>query len=86
VIGVSVGVAIALAVVDHAFLKPYNGFFGQLMLAVIAAIYAAGILWLRRLASFETPQRLLGMTAGAAGSSPAAEPEAVAAWRGGVTS
>jgi Flp pilus assembly protein TadB len=86
VIGVSVGVAIALAVVDHAFLKPYNGFFGQLMLAVIGAVYAAGILWLRRLANFEAPQRLLGMTAGTAGAPPpAAEPEAVAAWRGGAT-
>jgi hypothetical protein len=53
------------------------------MLAVIAAIYAAGIMWLRRLAAFEAPQRLLGMTV--SGSAlPAAEPEAVAAWRGGA--
>jgi hypothetical protein len=56
------------------------------MLAVIGAVYAAGILWLRRLANFEAPQRLLGMTAGTAGAPPpAAEPEAVAAWRGGAT-
>jgi Flp pilus assembly protein TadB len=86
VIVVSVGLAIVLAVVDHPFLAPYDGPFGQLVLAIIAAIYAAGILWLRRLATFETPQRLLG-TAGAAGpgaTMPAAEPEAVAAWRGGA--
>jgi hypothetical protein len=83
VIGVSVGMAIGLAVLDHAFLASYNGVFGQLMLAVIAAIYAAGIMWLRRLAAFEAPQRLLGMTV--SGSAlPAAEPEAVAAWRGGA--
>jgi Flp pilus assembly protein TadB len=82
VIAVSVGVAIALAVVDHTFLAPYNGIFGQLMLAVIGAIYAAGILWLRRLARFESPQRLLGMAVGT--GVPAAEPEAVAAWRGGA--
>jgi Flp pilus assembly protein TadB len=81
VVIVSVGMAIALAVVDHAFLAPYDGVFGQLMLVVIGAIYAAGILWLRRLATFEMPQRLLGTTAGA--TLPAAEPEAVAAWRGG---
>jgi Flp pilus assembly protein TadB len=81
VIAVSVGVAIGLAVVDHAFLAPYDGFYGQLMLVVIGAIYAAGILWLRRLATFETPQRLLGATVGPALP---AEPEAVAAWRGGA--
>ena len=50
------------------------------MLVIIGAIYAAGILWLRRLATFESPQRLLG-TAGAA-AVPATEPEAVVAWRG----
>ena len=82
VVGVSVGMAIALAVLDHTFLSPYDGVYGQFMLVIIGAIYAAGILWLRRLATFETPQRLLG-TPGAA-TVPAAEPEAVAAWRGGA--
>ncbi len=82
VIAVSVGMAIVLAVVDHAFLAPYDGVSGQLMLVIIGAIYAAGILWLRRLATFEMPQRLLGTTAGT--TLPAAEPEAVAAWRGGA--
>jgi Flp pilus assembly protein TadB len=84
VIIVSVGLAILLAVVDHPFLAPYDGPLGQLVLTVIAAIYAAGIFWLRRLATFETPQRLLGTAAPAAGPLPAAEPEAVAAWRAGA--
>jgi Flp pilus assembly protein TadB len=82
VVAVSVGMAIALAILDHTFLSPYDGVYGQFMLVIIGAIYAAGILWLRRLATFETPQRLLG-TAGAT-AVPAAEPEAVAAWRGGA--
>ena len=82
VIAVSVGVAIGLAVIDHAFLAPYDGVSGQLMLVIIGSIYAAGILWLRRLATFETPERLLG--APARGTLPAAEPDAVAAWRGGA--
>jgi Flp pilus assembly protein TadB len=60
VIAVSVGMALGLAVLDHSFLVPYDGPFGQLVLAVIGALYAVGILWLRRLASFEPPQRLLG--------------------------
>jgi Flp pilus assembly protein TadB len=81
VVAVSVGMAIVLAVLDHAFLSPYDGVYGQFMLVIIGAIYAAGILWLRRLATFETPERLLGTPAGPL---PAAEPEAVAAWRGGA--
>jgi Flp pilus assembly protein TadB len=60
VILVSVGMAIALAVFDHTFLAPYDSAFGQLILAVIGAVYGAGIVWLRRLAKFETPDRLLG--------------------------
>jgi Flp pilus assembly protein TadB len=85
VVAVSVGMAIGLAVLDHAFLSPYDGVYGQFVLVIIGAIYAAGILWLRRLATFESPQRLLG-TGGTGGGAtvPAAEPEAVAAWRGGA--
>jgi Flp pilus assembly protein TadB len=82
VVAVSVGMAIALAVLDHTFLSPYDGVYGQFMLVIIGAIYAAGILWLRRLATFESPQRLLGTAT--SGTMPAAEPEAVAAWRGGA--
>jgi Flp pilus assembly protein TadB len=59
VVLVSVGLALALALFDHGFLTPYDGALGQVLLAVVAAIYAAGIIWLRRLAHFEAPQRLL---------------------------
>jgi Flp pilus assembly protein TadB len=59
VIGVSVGMAIGLAVLDHSFLTPYDGPLGQLVLAAISALYAAGIIWLRRLARFDAPERLL---------------------------
>jgi Flp pilus assembly protein TadB len=82
VVAVSVGMAVGLAVLDHAFLSPYDGVYGQFVLVIIGAIYAAGILWLRRLATFESPQRLLGTAS--SGTVPAAEPEAVAAWRGGA--
>jgi len=82
VVAVSVGMAVGLAVLDHAFLSPYDGVYGQFVLVIIGAIYAAGILWLRRLATFESPQRLLGT--GSTATVPAAEPEAVAAWRGGA--
>jgi len=82
VVAVSVGMAVGLAVLDHAFLSPYDGVSGQFVLVVIGAIYAAGILWLRRLATFSSPERLLGTAS--SGTVPAAEPEAVAAWRGGA--
>jgi Flp pilus assembly protein TadB len=72
VIAVSVLMAVFLAVLDHRFLEPYDSVFGQLVLTVIVAIYALGIIWLRKLARFDTPQRLLGP-----------EPETVGAWRAG---
>jgi Flp pilus assembly protein TadB len=59
VIGVSVGLAVALAILDHSFLTPYNSVVGQLVLILVVAVYAAGVLWLRKLAGFEDPQRLL---------------------------
>jgi len=81
VIAVSVGLAIFLAIFDHTFLAPYDGAFGQLVLALVAAIYAGGILWLRRLAKFEVPDRMLAPDEAAF-----AAPETVAAWQGGGTS
>jgi Flp pilus assembly protein TadB len=83
VIGVSVLMALILAVLDRSFLQPYDSVFGQFVLALIVALYGVGIVWLRRLARFDMPQRLLG-TAGSVPSAPAGEPETVAAWRGGA--
>jgi Flp pilus assembly protein TadB len=70
VVLVSVGMAIGLAFIDRSFLAPYSTPVGQLVLGLIAVLYGLGIWWLRRLARFETPQRLLGdaLAAGGAGS------------------
>jgi Flp pilus assembly protein TadB len=70
VILVSVGMAIGLAFIDGSFLAPYSSPFGQLVLALIACLYGLGIGWLRRLARFESPQRMLGdsVAVGAAAS------------------
>jgi Flp pilus assembly protein TadB len=73
VVLVSVGMAVLLAVFDHAFLTPYDGVLGQIVLAVVVAVYAVGILWLRRLARFETPQRLFTAAGGLAAAGSAAE-------------
>jgi Flp pilus assembly protein TadB len=100
VIAVSVLMAVGLAILDHAFLAPYDSVFGQLVLAIIVTIYALGIIWLRKLARFDMPQRLLGAAStvpgtvppqgaqgaqGAQGPQSAAEPETVSAWRGGAS-
>ena len=68
VVLVSVGMALGLAFIDRSFLAPYSTPIGQLVLGLIAVLYGLGIWWLRRLAKFETPQRLLGDTESAAGT------------------
>jgi Flp pilus assembly protein TadB len=80
VVAVSVGLALLLAIFDHAYVGAYDSFAGQVVLVIVAALYAASFLWLRKLARFETPGRLLA--APAPGTPPGA-PEAVAAWRDG---
>jgi Flp pilus assembly protein TadB len=82
VIAVSVGLALALALLDRSYVKPYGSIVGQLVLAIVAGLYAASFFWLRRLAKFDPPERLLD--APAAGV-PAVAPEAVAAWQGSTS-
>lgn len=71
VVLVSVGMALGLGFLDRSFLAPYSTAFGQLVLALIAVLYALGIWWLQRLARFEQPQRLLGAETGTAGAAAA---------------
>src|SRR5580704_8730756 len=80
VIAVSVLMAVGLAVLDRSFLQPYDSVFGQIVLAVVVVIYGLGIWWLRKLARFDSPQRLLGTAPTVTPAAPGAEPETVAAW------
>ena len=59
VVGGSVGTAIGLAVFNHSYVEPYDDLLGQLVLCLVIALYAAGFLWLRRLARYEMPNRIL---------------------------
>jgi Flp pilus assembly protein TadB len=59
VVLISVGLAVILAVFDHSFLSPYDSLTGQLVLILVAVVYTAGVLWLRRLAQFSEAERLL---------------------------
>jgi len=59
VVLVSVGLALGLAVLNPGYVHVYDGPLGQLVLVVVVALYAAGFMWMRRLATFEAPERLL---------------------------
>lgn len=80
VVLVAVAVALLLGVFNHSYVQVYDGALGQAVLVVVAALYAAGFFWLRKLARFDVPERLL---ADPAAGLAADAPETVAAWRGG---
>jgi Flp pilus assembly protein TadB len=59
VVGVTLAFVLGLRILNPAYVAPYGTPVGQLMLVVVIAIFGAGILWLRRLSRFETPERFL---------------------------
>ena len=58
VVGIAVGLAVGLAIFNHAYVKVYDSPLGQVVLVFVAVLYAAGFYWLRKLANFDTPERL----------------------------
>ena len=59
VVGVTLAFVLGLRILNPAYVAPYGTPVGQLMLVLVIAIFGAGILWLRRLSRFETPERFL---------------------------
>ena len=59
IVGLTAVVVIGLRFLDPSYVAPYSTAVGQLALAVIFAVFAAGFLWMRRLAQFEVPERFL---------------------------
>ena len=82
VVGISVGLALGLAVFNHAYVQVYDSVTGQLVLGVVTGLYAAGIVWMRALARFPVPERLL---AGSESMVTPELPETMAAWHGGAS-
>ncbi|MGW7007656.1 type II secretion system F family protein [Streptomyces sp. NPDC054933] len=68
VIGVSVAFVLGLAVFNRDFVKPYGTPAGQLVLACVCGLFAAGFWWLRKLSRIETPDRFLQRDEPLAGS------------------
>ena len=48
-----------LAVFSRAYVAPYSTPGGQLMLAIVLAVFAAGLIWIRQAADLRPPERFL---------------------------
>jgi len=59
VVAFSVGVAALLAFFNRHFVQVYDTLNGQLILLVIAGLYAGGFYWLAQLAKFDVAERIL---------------------------
>jgi Flp pilus assembly protein TadB len=73
VVGIAVGLAVGMAIFNHEYVKVYDSPLGQVVLIVVGGLYAIGFFWLRRLANFEAPERLLagsGVPGAGTGGSP----------------
>jgi Flp pilus assembly protein TadB len=85
VVAISVALALGLAVFNQGYLQGYRSPFGQVVLIGVVGLYAAGFVWMRKLATFESAERLLmgpgPAPAPAPGPGPAAE-QLVGASRG----
>ncbi|MCM0621267.1 type II secretion system F family protein [Nocardioides bruguierae] len=69
ILGVTVLFVGGLSIFNPGYVEPYTSPLGQLVLAGILGLFAAGITWLRRLARFETPGRFLRSRVDRAGAS-----------------
>ena len=63
----SIVVMLGLAVFNRSFVAPYSSVQGQLVLVVVVALFAVGMLWMRRLAGVQLPRRFLTVSAPAGG-------------------
>ncbi|WP_454935549.1 type II secretion system F family protein [Actinomyces oris] len=58
----SIVIMLGLAVFNRSFVAPYSSVQGQLVLVVVVALFAMGMLWMRRLAGVRLPRRFLTVT------------------------
>lgn len=76
VVGVTLGVAGLLVVLNRDYVEPYGTFVGQVFLAIAILLFAAGVFWLRRLARVVMPERFLTASAVGRVRPPAPAPQA----------
>ena len=59
IVVVTLGFVVGLRLFNPDYVEPYGTPVGQVVLLLVLAFFVAGILWLRRLSRFETPERFL---------------------------
>jgi Flp pilus assembly protein TadB len=59
VVAVTVLFVLLLALFNPSYVEPYQHPFGQLVLSVVIGFFGAGFLWLKRLSSYDVPERFL---------------------------
>ncbi|GAA3123973.1 Flp pilus assembly protein TadB [Kribbella aluminosa] len=59
VVAITLIMAAGLVLFNPTYMAPYTSFIGQVVLAVVIGLYALGLIWLRRLAKIEVPERFL---------------------------
>ena len=64
VVAITLLMAAGLVLFNPTYMAPYTSFVGQVVLAVVIALYALGLIWLRRLAKIEVPERFLIRSSG----------------------
>lgn len=59
VVGVTLTFVFGLRIFNPGYVEPYGSPLGQVVLLIVIGVFAAGVMWLRRLSRFETPERFL---------------------------
>ncbi|WP_112236614.1 type II secretion system F family protein [Kribbella monticola] len=59
VVAITLLVAATLVLFNPTYVQPYTSFIGQFVLFLVILLYAVGLVWLRRLAKIEVPERFL---------------------------
>ncbi|HZU54879.1 MAG TPA: type II secretion system F family protein [Actinocrinis sp.] len=59
IVTVVVVFVLGMAIFNRHFVEPFGTPVGQLVLAIVLGLFAAGFIWLRRLAKVESPSRFL---------------------------
>ena len=63
IMGTAIGFAAFVAVFSRSYMAPYDTITGQVVLALVIAVFVAGLVWMRRLAEPRHHERFLSHTA-----------------------